>query len=125
LAQGHLAALDYLRTNNPGVRAWNLGTGRGSTVYEMIKAFSKSVGRDLPYDVVERRPGDVLDLTSNPSRANKELGWKAKRTMEDACDDLWRWTENNPEGYRQQPPKHLLERLESLKKEGKVAMKDS
>lgn len=125
LAQGHLAALDYLRTNNPGVRAWNLGTGRGSTVFEMVKAFSKSVGRDLPYQVVERRAGDVLDLTSNPSRANRELGWKAKRTMEDACDDLWRWTENNPEGYRQQPPKHLLERLEKLKSEGKLAMQQS
>lgn len=125
LAQGHLAALDYLRSNNPGVRAWNLGTGRGSTVFEMVKAFSKSVGRDLPYEVVARRAGDVLDLTSNPTRANKELGWVAKRTMEDACDDLWRWTENNPEGYRQQPPKHLLERLEKLKAEGKVSMKDS
>lgn len=125
LAQGHLAALDYLRSKNPGVRAWNLGTGRGSTVFEMVKAFSKSVGRDLPYEVVERRPGDVLDLTSNPTRANKELGWVAKRTMEDACDDLWRWTENNPEGYRQQPPKHLLDRLEKMKSEGKVAMKET
>ena len=91
----------------------------------MIKAFSKSVGRDLKYEVVGRRPGDVLDLTSNPSRANKELGWKTKRSMEDACDDLWRWTENNPEGYRQQPPQHLLDRLEKLKAEGKVTMKDS
>ena len=125
LAQGHLAALDYLRTNNPGVRAWNLGTGRGSTVFEMIKAFSKSAGRELKYEVVGRRAGDVLDLTSNPSRANKELGWKTKRTMEDACDDLWRWTENNPEGYRQQPPKEMLERVEALKKEGKLSMASS
>ena len=125
LAQGHLAALDYLRTNNPGVRAWNLGTGRGSTVFDMIKAFSKSVGRDLKYEVAGRRAGDVLDLTSNPSRANKELNWKTKRAMEDACDDLWRWTENNPEGYRQQPPKHILKRVEELRKEGKLAMASS
>lgn len=122
LAQGHLAALNYLRTNNPGVRAWNLSTGRGSTVFEMIKAFSKAVGRDLPYQVVDRRPGDVLDLTGKPTRANNELGWKTQRTMEDACQDLWRWTKNNPEGYRQQPPKELLDRLEQLKAEGKIAM---
>ena len=113
LASGHLAALNYLREKQPGVRAWNLGTGRGSTVFEMIKAFSKAVGHDLPYEVVGRRAGDVLDLTSNPTRANRELGWKAERTMEDACADLWRWTKNNPQGYRQQPPKELLELLKA------------
>jgi UDP-glucose 4-epimerase len=107
------------------VRAWNLGTGRGSTVFEIVKAFSKAVGRDLPYEVVGRRAGDVLDLTSNPSRANRELGWKTTRSMEDACADLWRWTENNPDGYRQQPPQHLLERLDKMKSEGKLAMKDN
>ncbi|KAL2429531.1 Bifunctional protein GAL10 [Exophiala dermatitidis] len=111
LANGHLKALDYLREHQPGVRAWNLGTGRGSTVFEMIKAFSKACGRDLPYEVVGRRPGDVLDLTSNPARANKELGWKAERTLEDACADLWRWTENNPEGYRQPPPQKFVDAL--------------
>lgn len=122
LAQGHLASLNYLRKHHPGVRAWNLSTGRGSTVFEMIKAFSKAVGRDLPYEVAPRRAGDVLDLTGNPSRANKELGWKTTRTMEDACEDLWRWTKNNPQGYRQQPPQELLDRLEKLKAEGKIAM---
>ncbi|EHY53249.1 Bifunctional protein GAL10 [Exophiala dermatitidis] len=111
LANGHLKALDYLRQHQPGVRAWNLGTGRGSTVFEMIKAFSKACGRDLPYEVVGRRPGDVLDLTSNPARANRELGWKAERTLEDACADLWRWTENNPEGYRQPPPQKFVDAL--------------
>lgn len=125
LAQGHLAALNYLREHHPGVRAWNLSTGRGSTVFEMIKAFSKVVGRDLPYQVEGRRPGDVLDLTGKPARANSELRWKTKRTMEDACADLWRWTQNNPEGYRQQPPKELLDRLEQMKADGKVAMADN
>ena len=115
LAKGHLAALNYLREKQPGVRAWNLGTGRGSTVFEMVKAFSKAVGRDLPYEVVGRRAGDVLDLTSNPTRANRELGWKAEQTLEDACEDLWRWTENNPQGYRQEPPKEMLERLKASK----------
>ena len=111
LARGHLMALNYLRDHRPGVRAWNLGTGKGSTVFEMIKAFGVAVGREMPYEVVGRRPGDVLDLTANPSRANEELGWKAEFTLEDACRDLWRWTENNPQGYRQDPPKELVDAL--------------
>jgi len=115
LANGHLAALKYLRENKPGVRAWNLGSGRGSTVFEMIKAFSHVVGRDLPYEVVDRRQGDVLNLTANPALANKELGWKTELTLEDACADLWRWVENNPQGYRQEPPAQLLEALKESK----------
>lgn len=81
----------------------------------MIKAFSDAVGRQLPYTVVGRRAGDVLDLTANPTRANQELGWKAERTLEEACADLWRWTKNNPVGYRQSPPEELLEKLSSQK----------
>lgn len=115
LAQGHLAALNYLRKHHPGVRAWNLGTGKGSTVFHMIKAFSTAVGKNLPYQVVGRRTGDVLDLTANPSRANRELGWKAERTLEVACEDLWRWTKNNPQGYRQDPPQELLDNLKKQK----------
>ncbi|KAI4238649.1 MAG: hypothetical protein LQ349_000960 [Xanthoria aureola] len=120
LAAGHLVALNYLRDHHPGVRAWNLGTGKGSTVFHMIKAFSAVVGRDLPYEVVGRREGDVLDLTANPRRANEELKWKAERTLEDACADLWRWTENNPLGYRQTPPENLLEALGDRRKKGIV-----
>ena len=111
LARGHLMALNYLRDHRPGVRAWNLGTGKGSTVFDMIKAFGVAVGREMPYEVVGRRPGDVLDLTANPSRANEELRWKTEYTLEDACKDLWRWTENNPQGYRQDPPKELVDAL--------------
>lgn len=117
LAQGHLAALKYLREHKPGVRAWNLGTGKGSTVFHMINAFGAAVGKDLPYQVVGRRAGDVLDLTANPSRANKELAWKAKRTLEEACEDLWWWTKNNPQGYRQQPPQELLDNLKKQREE--------
>ena len=116
LARGHLIALNFLRDNKPGVKAWNLGTGKGSTVFDMIKAFGRAVGRDLPYQVVERRAGDVLDLTANPTRANTELGWKAEKTLEDACADLWKWTENNPQGYRQKPPQKLLDAMKSQKK---------
>ena len=98
------------------MRAWNLGTGKGSTVYDMIKAFSAAVGRDLPYQVVERRAGDVLNLTANASRANAELNWKTEKTLEEACADLWKWTENNPQGYRQQPPAELLNAVKASRK---------
>ncbi|KAK4574809.1 UDP-glucose-4-epimerase [Recurvomyces mirabilis] len=111
LSRGHEQALTYLRTNHPGVRAWNLGTGKGSTVYDMIHAFSAAVGRALPYEVAPRRAGDVLNLTANPGRANKELGWKAEHSLEEQCASLWRWTENNPQGYRQEPPKEFVEAL--------------
>ena len=121
LAEGHLVALNYLRDHHPGVRAWNLGTGKGSTVFHMIKAFGAACDQDLKYEVVGRRAGDVLDLTANPTKANEELSWKAERTLEEACEDLWRWTKNNPQGYRQQPPKELLQKLEEDKKAG-VAM---
>jgi len=115
LAKGHLVALNYLREKKPGVKAWNLGSGRGSTVFEMIKAFSAVVGRDLPYEVVPRRAGDVLDLTANPTLANKELNWKTELTMEKACEDLWRWVDNNPRGYRQEPPPELLTAVKASK----------
>ena len=116
LADGHLIALNHLRDQQPGVRAFNLGTGRGSTVYDMINAFSHAVGRDMPYQVVERRAGDVLNLTANADRAKQELKWTTKYTLEDACESLWKWTENNPQGYRQQPPQALLDALKASKK---------
>lgn len=112
LAQGHIAALDRLKAvkqereaqSQPAkegfCREWNLGTGHGSTVFEVIKEFSKAVGRDLPYEVAPRRKGDVLDLTAKPTRANNELKWKAELSMQQACQDLWRWTQQNPYGYQ-------------------------
>jgi UDP-glucose-4-epimerase GalE len=111
LAKGHLAALTYLENVNKErdgaaeppssgfSREWNLGTGHGSTVFDVIAAFSKAVGRDLPYEVTDRRDGDVLDLTAKPDRANRELQWKAELSMDQACEDLWRWTTKNPNGY--------------------------
>jgi len=116
LANGHLAALNHLREKRPGVRAWNLGSGRGCTVFQMINAFSKVVGHPLKYEVVGRRAGDVLDLTANPARANEELGWKTELTLEDACEDLWRWVSNNPRGYRQDPPEALIKAVKEGKK---------
>lgn len=111
LARGHIAALEKLEqvqkeqpveAREKGfVREWNLGTGTGLTVLEVIKAFSEAVGRDLPYEIVGRREGDVLDLTAKPTRANKELNWKAELSLKNACDDLWKWTTLNPKGYNQ------------------------
>ena len=109
-------ALNYLRDQHPGVRAWNLGTGKGSTVFDIIHAFSKAVGRDLPYEIAPRRDGDVLNLTANATLANTELGWHTEYTMEDACRDLWKWTENNPQGYRQKPPKEFVDKLLAQRK---------
>jgi UDP-glucose 4-epimerase len=116
LAQGHLAALNYIRSHHDlGVRAWNLGTGVGSTVLEIIKAFSDAVGKEMPYEVVDRRAGDVLDLTANPTRANTELNWKALKTPEEACVDLWKWVGHNPKGYRQSPPAELVAKIKESK----------
>lgn len=68
----------------------------------MVHAFSKVVGRDLPYVISARRPGDVPNLTADPTLANKELNWKATKTLDEMCEDLWRWQRNNPNGYRTQ-----------------------
>jgi UDP-glucose 4-epimerase len=82
----------------------------------MIKAFSDVVGRPLPYEVVGRRAGDVLDLTANPARANEELNWKTELTLEDACQDLGKWTSNNPRGYRQDAPQELIDAVKASRK---------
>lgn len=103
LAKGHIAALNYLNELNSKeglFREWNLGTGKGSTVFDVYHAFCKAVGRELPYEVVGRRDGDVLDLTANATRANNELKWKTHFTIEDACKDLWKWTTENPFGFQ-------------------------
>ncbi|ORZ07820.1 UDP-glucose 4-epimerase [Absidia repens] len=102
LARGHLAALKKL-SDRPGCVEYNLGTGNGSTVLEMVHAFSKAVGHDLPYKIVDRRPGDVTNLTANPSKANKELDWKAEVSLEDTCASLWHWQSKNPNGLEDCP----------------------
>lgn len=98
LAIGHLKALDKL-TTNPGVVTYNLGTGRGYSVLEMITAFSKACGKDIPYKLVARRPGDVPALYADPVLAKKELNWEANLGIDEMCADTWRWQSNNPEGY--------------------------
>jgi len=98
LVLGHLKALDKLMTN-PGVVTYNLGTGKGYSVLEMVNAFRKVTGKSIPYRIVDRRPGDIASCYADPSKANKELGWKATRGLEEMCQDAWRWQSNNPNGY--------------------------
>jgi len=98
LAIGHLRALEKLKTN-PGVVTYNLGTGRGYSVLEVKTAFEKACGKKIPYELVERRPGDIAECYANPELANRELGWSADRQLEEMCADSWRWQSGNPEGY--------------------------
>jgi UDP-glucose 4-epimerase len=99
LAAGHVAALDALTDAGPGVRTWNLGTGQPTSVLEMLHAFERAVGRDIPHEIVGRRPGDVAVSYADPSRANRELGWAATRSVDEMCADTWRWQSQNPNGF--------------------------
>ena len=98
LAKGHVKAINYI-FSNPGLDVINLGTGTGYSVLDMVKAFSKAVGRDLPYEIKPRRAGDIAMCYADPSKAEKVLGWKAEKTLEDMCNDAWRWQSQNPDGY--------------------------
>ncbi len=98
LAVGHLKALDKL-AENPGVVVYNLGTGVGYSVLEVVDAFAEVSGRDIPYQVMARRPGDVAVSYADPSLAARELGWRAERNLADMCADAWRWQSQNPNGY--------------------------
>ncbi|HNR75691.1 MAG TPA: UDP-glucose 4-epimerase GalE [Parvularculaceae bacterium] len=101
LAVGHVAAIDYLtREKSPGAVVYNLGAGRGFSVLEAISAFKRASNRDIPYEIAPRRDGDIAEFFANPTRANKELGWKATKSLEDMCADHWRWQSGNPNGYR-------------------------
>ncbi len=98
LAHGHLRALDRLAAA-PGVVAYNLGTGQGYSVLEVVAAFGRAAGRAIPYEIVGRRPGDVAASYADPGKARAELGWAARRTLDDMCADAWRWQSQNPNGY--------------------------
>lgn len=98
LAIGHLKALEKVM-NTTGVEAYNLGTGRGYSVLELVSAFEKVTGIKIPYKIVGRRPGDVAICYADPTKAKEELGWVATRDIEEMCRDAWRWQSNNPNGY--------------------------
>lgn len=98
LAIGHLKALEKLETQ-PGVVTYNLGTGKGYSVLEVVAAFERASGKKIPYRIVARRPGDVAVSYADPSLAQKELGWAAQQGLDEMCVDAWRWQANNPQGY--------------------------
>ncbi len=99
LALGHLAALNTL-PNIEGCKPYNLGTGNGYSVLEVLEAARKASGKDIPHNIVERRPGDVAECFADPSLAQTELNWQAERGIEAMCDDSWRWQSQNPLGYK-------------------------
>jgi UDP-glucose 4-epimerase len=98
LAQGHVSAVET-PFRQPGVRIYNLGSGRGYSVLEVIHAFEKACGKPIPYTIYNRRPGDVATSYADPAKARLELGWQAQRGIEEISSDAWRWQSNNPMGY--------------------------
>ena len=100
LAEGHLAAIRYAE-NHVGCEVFNLGTGVGYSVLDIVKTFSRVNGLDLPYAFAPRRPGDLATVYADPKKAETVLGWTAKRTLDDMCRDSWNWQKNNPNGYEE------------------------
>lgn len=99
LSIGHVRAIEKLRTTK-GAHAWNLGVGKGYSVLDMVAAFEKASGKEVPYMITDRRSGDIAACYANPDKALSELGWKAERVLEDMVSDAWRWQSQNPDGYR-------------------------
>ena len=100
LAKGHVRALEaFLRGDVPNLMTVNLGTGQGYSVLDMVKAFAQASGRDVPYRIVERRPGDIACCFADPTLAKDLLRWEAQKTLVDMCQDTWKWQSQNPKGY--------------------------
>lgn len=100
LVLGHIKALEKLNSG-PGLETYNLGTGKGYSVLEMVEAFSRVSGREIPYKIVEKRPGDIAACYADPSKAFKELGWSATKFLDEMCTDSWRWQQKNPNGFEE------------------------
>ncbi|MDY0205964.1 MAG: UDP-glucose 4-epimerase GalE [Pseudomonas sp.] len=100
LANGHLKALDAIAASQ-GVHIWNLGTGQGYSVLQMVSAFEQAAGVAVPYAIVTRRSGDIAECWADPSKAAQELGWKAEHSLDDMMRDTWRWQQSNPNGFSQ------------------------
>ena len=99
LSDGHLKALNYLK-NNKGVNIWNLGTGQGFSVLDLVKEFENVIGESLPHRFAARRPGDIATCYANPNKAELELNWKATRSLAEMLSDFWKWQTMNPDGYK-------------------------
>lgn len=98
LAKGHLAALDK-NLQKSGVKTYNLGTGKGVSVLELIQAFEKSSGQKIPFEIAPRRSGDIAECYADATKASVELNWRAEKTIEQMCEDSWRWQSQNPRGF--------------------------
>jgi UDP-glucose 4-epimerase len=98
LALGHVKAVEKLEKDQ-GLFIYNLGTGIGYSVLDVVKAFEKANGVDIPYEIKPRRDGDIATCYCDPSKAKRELGWQATRSLEEMCEDSWRWQKQNPNGY--------------------------
>ncbi len=98
LVEGHVSALDYV-CSRPGLHTINLGTGNGVSVLQMVRAFEQASGRPIPYEIVDRRPGDIASYWADPESAQVLLHWKTSRDLKQMCEDAWRWQQENPEGY--------------------------
>ncbi|GAM66275.1 UDP-glucose 4-epimerase [Vibrio sp. JCM 19236] len=98
LSDGHIAALQKVG-NRDGLHVFNLGTGNGSSVLDMVKAFEKASGKTIAYKIAPRRAGDIAECWADPAKAEQELAWKATRSLEEMTQDTWRWQSENPNGY--------------------------
>lgn len=98
LAKGHVAAIDYAQAHS-GVEIFNLGTGTGYSVLDIVKTFEKVNGVEVPYDIKPRRSGDIAECYADPKKAAEQMGWQAEKTLEDMCRDSWNWQKNNINGY--------------------------
>ena len=111
LAKGHVASLKRIgvvpegQTSDievvHGVDVYNLGTGQGNSVLDVVKAFEEATGVHIPYEIKERRPGDIANMYCDASKAKKELHWEGKKTLKEMCADSWNWQKNNPNGYEE------------------------
>jgi UDP-glucose 4-epimerase len=99
LAKGHVKAMQYLVASDPGCKTWNLGTGKGSSVLDVVKRFEQASGRQIPLKVTPRRAGDVAEYYADPTLAANELNWQAEFDLQRMVEDTWRWQSNNPKGY--------------------------
>ena len=99
LAKGHVAAIKKVEKTEPGVLIYNLGTGKGYSVLDVVHAFEKACGKEIPYEIKPRRAGDIATCYADPTKAKKELGWVAEYGIEEMCEDSWRWQTMNPNGY--------------------------
>ncbi len=98
LAKGHVAAIDYVK-NREGTEAFNLGTGKGISVLQLLSAYRCAAMREIPYEFAPRRPGDLAEFYADPTKANEILGWKTEYNIDDMCKTAWNWQKNNPRGY--------------------------